>query len=70
VETDSMLVVEQHVSQCANDKIEVATTLNNLDAVAEQIGSQSTAHRQTGTVVNPMHRSVSGAKSFRILPPA
>jgi transposase len=38
VETDSMLVVEQHVSQCSNDKNEVAATLNNLAAVAEQIG--------------------------------
>lgn len=38
VETDSMLVVEQHVSQCSNDKNEVAPTLNNLAGVAEQIG--------------------------------
>jgi transposase len=38
VDTDSMLVVEQHVSQCANDKHEVAPTLDNLAAVAEQIG--------------------------------
>lgn len=38
VDTESMLVVEQHVSQCANDKNEVAPTLSNLAMVAEQIG--------------------------------
>lgn len=38
VDAESMLVVEQHVSQCSNDKNEVAPTLDNLAEAAEQIG--------------------------------
>jgi len=38
VDTESMLLVEQHVTQCSNDKSEVAATLDNLRVVADQIG--------------------------------
>ena len=38
VDVTTMLIVEQHVSQNANDKQEVKPTLDNLDAVAGVIG--------------------------------
>lgn len=38
VDVDTMLIVEQHVSQNPNDKQEVAPALENLDAMADVVG--------------------------------
>jgi transposase len=38
VDVDTMLIVEQHITQNANDKREVVPALDNLSAVAEVIG--------------------------------
>ncbi len=48
VDVDTMLVVEQHVSQSPNDKLEVNPTLANLDAVAPVIGKAEALLADTG----------------------
>jgi hypothetical protein len=48
VDVETMLVVEQHVSQSPNDKQEVKPTLANLDAVAPQIGKAEAILGDTG----------------------
>jgi transposase len=48
VDVETMLVVEQHVSQSPNDKQEVKTTLTNLDAVASVIGKAEALLGDTG----------------------
>ena len=48
VDVETMLVVEQHVSQNPNDKQEVKPTLANLDAVAPEIGKAEAILGDTG----------------------
>jgi transposase len=48
VDVETMIVVEQHVSQSANDKNEIAPTLDNLDANAEVIGKPDGVLADTG----------------------
>jgi transposase len=48
VDIDTMLIVEQHVSQNPNDKQEVEPALDNLDAVASVVGKVEALIADTG----------------------
>ena len=48
VDVETMLIVEQHVTQSPNDKQEVKPTLANLDAVAPVIGKAEALLADTG----------------------
>ena len=47
-----MLIVESHVSQCPNDKKEIAPTLSALSSLPDELGKIDTVLADTGYFSN------------------